>query len=369
MNQPVRARDLGIPIDGTPGEHNAITDVPGVEVGYCTLIYGAGELVIGRGPIRTGVTAILSRGRADAFIGVHAGCFSLNGNGELTGSHWVEESGLCEGPITMTNTHSCGVARDATVRWMVEHHMHDRDTWWGLPVAAESYDGILNDINGFHVTQEHVYQAIDSTRSGPIDMGSVGGGTGMICYDFKGGSGSASRRIQTDGGAYTLGVFVQSNFGRRHDLMVAGVPVGKHIGGGGIHAPARGSIIAVVATNAPLLPHQLKRLARRVPLGLARTGAFAHDDSGDIFIALSTANREALMPRTVTAPLVIEHLPNDHMDPIFEAVVRATEEAVLDSMIVNQTMTGRDNRTVRHLPHEELTALMKTRARSGSSPE
>ena len=264
----LRARGLGVPLPGRPGPHNAITDVPGVEVGYTTLIEGQGRLEVGKGPVRTGVTAVLPRGKAGSGRPVFAGCFSLNGNGELTGSHWVEESGQCDGPITITNTHSCGIARDATVRWMFARCPHLAAAG-GLPVAGETWDGILNDINGFHVRTGHVLAALDGASSGPLELGSIGGGTGMICYGFKGGNGSASRRVQWDGAReHVLGVFVQANFGAHGELVVAGAPVGAHLPPGGeTHGPPGGSVIAVVATDAPLLPHQCKRLARRVSLG------------------------------------------------------------------------------------------------------
>ncbi|MCP5149601.1 MAG: P1 family peptidase [Ectothiorhodospiraceae bacterium] len=354
----LRARGIGIPFDGTPGPLNAITDVDGVEVGYCTLVQGEGALVRGVGPIRTGVTAIVPRGREDALTPVFAGYHSLNGNGELTGSHWIAESGQFEGPITITNTHSCGVARDATIRWMVDRAASGM-TGWGLPVAAETYDGNLNDINGFHVREAHVLEAIDAARGGPIEQGSVGGGTGMICYDFKGGSGTASRRVAAGGTTWTVGVFVQSNFGIRRELVIAGVPVGKSLPGGEVRSKPAGSVIAVVATDAPLLPHQLARLARRVGLGLARTGAVAHNGSGDIFLAFSTANRAAW--DTGDSPRAATFLANDTMDPLFAAVIEATEEAVVDSMVANQPMTGRDGVHVRALPHEALAALLSGR--------
>ena len=354
-----RARGLGLPFEGTPGPWNAITDVPGVEVGYRTLISGEGPLVVGQGPVRTGVTAILPRGKQRAGEAVFAGSFSLNGNGELTGLAWVEESGLAAGPITITNTHSCGVVRDATVRWMVENIDSGPDPSWALPVAGETYDGDLNDINGFHVTAAHVTEAIENAASGPIALGSVGGGTGMVCYDFKGGSGSASRRVETAAGLCQLGVFVQANFGIRRELVIAGQPVGRSLTGGEVRSQPVGSIIALVATDAPLLPHQLKRLARRVSLGIARSGSISHNGSGDIFFAFSTAN-EAACGET-TARLEAAFLANDAMDPLFEAVVQASDEAVIDSMIANRTMTGRDGVTVQALPHEALLALLGDR--------
>ena len=351
----IRARGLGVPFDGAPGVNNAITDVGDIAVGYSTIIRGDGPLVVGQGPVRTGVTAILPRGLAGAATPVFAGTFSLNGNGELTGAIWIEESGGCEGPITITNTHSCGVARDATIRWEVDRLGATAQSF-GLPVAGETYDGDLNDINGFHVTVEHVLEAIDSAVGGPIEQGSVGGGTGMIAYDFKGGSGSASRVVEVGGTGYTVGAFVQANFGIRRELMVAGAPVGRHIAGNEIRSTPGGSIIAIAATDAPLLPHQCKRLARRIGLGVGRSGSVSHNGSGDIFLAFSTANADALAltPGARSAEL----LPNDALDPIFEAVVQATDEAIIDSMVANETMVGRDDTTVIALPHDRLIEVL-----------
>jgi L-aminopeptidase/D-esterase-like protein len=357
----VRARDLGIPFDGTPGQLNAITDVAGVEVGYTTLLSGDGKLVVGQGPVRTGVTAILPRGHASLNDAVYAGLFSLNGNGEMTGSHWVEESGFVEGPIVITNTHSVGVARDATIDWRVKHGAADNTGyWWSLPVVAETWDGWLNDINGFHIKPEHVAQALDSAHGGPIEEGSVGGGTGMICYEFKGGNGTASRKIDMKDKAgatrtFTVGVFLQANFGRRPSLTIAGIPVGKEIPGE-VYKEENGSCIAVVATDAPLLPNQLKRLARRVSLGLARTGTVSGNGSGDLFIAFSTANPGAENADPITHS--VETVPNDRMDPLFAATVQATEEAVINALIDNHDMTGRDNHRVEALPHERLRQLL-----------
>ena len=360
-NKIVRARDLGIPFDGTPGQLNAITDVAGVEVGYTTLLSGDGKLVVGQGPVRTGVTAILPRGHASLNDAVYAGLFSLNGNGEMTGSHWVEESGFVEGPIVITNTHSVGVARDATIDWRVKHGAADNTGyWWSLPVVAETWDGWLNDINGFHIKPEHVAQALDSAHGGPIEEGSVGGGTGMICYEFKGGNGTASRKIDMKDKAgatrtFTVGVFLQANFGRRPSLTIAGIPVGKEIPGE-VYKEENGSCIAVVATDAPLLPNQLKRLARRVSLGLARTGTVSGNGSGDLFIAFSTANPGAENADPITHS--VETVPNDRMDPLFAATVQATEEAVMNALIDNHDMTGRDNHRVEALPHERLRQLL-----------
>src|ERR1700747_3515348 len=357
----VRARDLGIPFDGVPGKFNAITDVPGVEVGYTTLIRGEGKLEVGEGPVRTGVTAILPRGHASLNDPVYAGFFSLNGNGEMTGTAWVDESGFLEGPIIITNTHSVGVARDAVIAWRVKHGAADKTGyWWSLPVVAETWDGWLNDINGFHVKPEHVSQALDSAHSGAIEEGSVGGGTGMICYEFKGGTGTASRKIEIKAGKdnpaqnFTVGVFVQANFGRRALLTIAGVPVGKEIPGT-VYGEDTGSCIGVVATDAPLLPNQLKRLARRVSLGLARPGTISGNGSGDLFIAFSTANQNVWAPDQVTHN--VQTIPNDLMDPIFAGVVQATEEAVVNALVDNQTMTGADNHRVEALPHERVREL------------
>jgi D-aminopeptidase len=351
-----RARDLGVKFDGEPGNYNAITDVAGVEVGYATLIRGEGALVRGHGPVRTGVTGILPRGRANATAPVFAASFSLNGNGELTGTHWIEESGACEGPVTITNTNSCGLARDATIRWLVERFDNGIDRWI-LPVAGETFDGELNDINGFHVTEADVFQALDSARGGALELGSVGGGTGMICYDFKGGSGSASRWVDIADQRYCVGTFVQANFGRRQELTIRGIPVGRHIHGDEVRSDPGGSIIAVVATDAPLLPHQIKRLARRVSLGVARTGTVSHNGSGDLFLAFSTANAEMLAQNAPRSEAVF--LSNDRLNPLFTAVVESTEEAIIDSMVANETMIGRDGLKVTALPHDRLMALCR----------
>jgi D-aminopeptidase len=359
----VRARDLGIPFDGTPGKFNAITDVPGVEVGYTTLISGEGKLEVGKGPVRTGVTAILPRGHASLNDPVYAGFFSLNGNGEMTGTAWVDESGFLEGPIVITNTHSVGVARDAVIAWRVKHGAADKTGyWWSLPVIAETWDGWLNDINGFHVKPEDVWHALDTAHGGPPEEGSVGGGTGMICYEFKGGNGTASRKIDlrvskdAPPRTFVVGVFLQANFGRRLQLVIGGIPVGKEIPGE-VYKEESGSCIAVVATDAPLLPNQLKRFARRVSLGLARTGTISGNGSGDLFIAFSTANPNVAAPDQVTHN--VQTIPNDLMDPIFAGVVEATEEAVVNALVDNHSMTGRDNHQVDALPHDRLRELLK----------
>jgi L-aminopeptidase/D-esterase-like protein len=352
-----RGRDLGLPFPGETGTFNAITDVDGVEVGTVTLISGEGPLIAGQGPVRTGVTAILPRGKAGANTPCAAGYYSLNGNGEMTGVVWIDEAGELQTPITITNTHSCGVTRDATIRWLVARGVGTGQDW-GLPVAAETYDGDLNDINGFHVTAEHTLAALDGARGGPVEMGSVGGGTGMMTYDFKAGNGSSSRRVEIAGEAYMLGVFVQSNFGRREDLTVLGVPVGRHITHDKLRGKDQGSVIAIVATDAPLMAHQLKRIARRVPMGLARTGTVGNNSSGDIFLAFSTANANAFAARGGGA-LDFKALPNGSLDPLFRATVEATEEAVIDAMLCAETMVGRDGNTAIALPHDALLATMK----------
>ena len=359
----IRARDLGIPFDGMPGQFNAITDVAGVEVGYTTLISGQGKLVVGKGPVRTGVTAIIPRGHDSLNDPVYAGVFSLNGNGEMTGTHWMEESGFLEGPVVITNTHSVGVARDAVIAWRVKHGAADTTGyWWSLPVIAETWDGWLNDVNGFHVKPEHVFHALDTARGGAIEEGSVGGGTGMICYEFKGGSGTASRKIDISVGKdkpaqnYVVGVFVQANCGRRPQLTIAGVPVGKEIPGS-VYKEETGSIIIVIATDAPLLPNQLKRLGRRASLGLARTGSISGNGSGDLFIAFSTANPNVANPDQITHS--IQTIPNDLLDPIFSGVVQATEEAIVNALVDNQTMTGANNHRVDALPHDRLREILK----------
>jgi L-aminopeptidase/D-esterase-like protein len=359
----IRARDLGIPFEGTPGKFNAITDVAGVEVGYTTLISGDGKLEVGKGPVRTGVTAILPRGHDSLNDPVYGGFFSLNGNGEMTGTAWVEESGFLEGPIVITNTHSVGVARDAVIAWRIKRGAADKTGyWWSLPVVAETWDGWLNDINGFHVKQEDVWHTLDTAHGSAIEEGSVGGGTGMICYEFKGGNGTASRKVDlkqdenASARSFIVGVFVQANCGRRPQLTIAGVPVGKEIPGQ-VYKEEAGSIIIVVATDAPLLPNQLKRLARRASLGLARTGSVSGNGSGDLFIAFSTANPNAANPDQLTH--TVETIPNDRLDPIFEAVVQATEEAIVNALVDNHDMTGRDNHRVDALPHDRLRELLK----------
>src|SRR5450432_3496556 len=362
-SQQPRARDLGIPFDGAPGPLNAITDVAGVTVGHTTLISGSGKLQLGKGPVRTGVTAVLPRGQDSISNPVFAAWFTQNGNGEMTGTTWVEESGFLEGPVMITNTHSVGVVRDAVIQWRVAHGQPDpAGYWWSLPVVAETWDGWLNDINGFHVKPADAFHAIDSASPGAVPEGNVGGGTGMICNEFKGGIGTSSRKLDEKVGGYTVGVLVQCNYGSRPDLRIAGVPVGKEIPEDPAYSSAsfssqeRGSIIVVVATDAPLIPSQLKRLARRVSLGLGRDGSISGNGSGDIFIAFSTAN-----PGASSADRVVDlkMFPNEQMDSLFAGTVQATEEAIVNAMIAAETMTGIENHRVIALPHDQLRAILK----------
>lgn len=374
------ARALGVPLTGQPGAYNAITDVEGVEVGHATIIRGQGRLVVGEGPVRTGVTAVLPRGR-EAGDSAFAAWFSLNGNGEMTGTTWIEHSGLLESPILITNTHSVGVVRDAVIEWM-----RDRDPsfLWALPVVAETYDGGLNDINGFHVRPQHVFAALEGARGGAVEQGSVGGGTGMRCHGFKGGIGTASRLA----GGYTVGVLVQCNQGARGDLRIAGLPVGEMMAepvacyadrsvpgearrrgvpwcdsgadASGAREPiseSAGSIIIVLATDAPLLPTQIKRLVTRTALGLARIGGMGYNGSGDIFLGFSTANRRAAAQRS--EPVSLEMLPNDDINPLISASVHATEEAIVNAMLAAETMTGINGYTVPALPLERLRDIMR----------
>ena len=367
--KPERARDLGIPFEGAPGTLDAITDVAGVEVGHRTLIAGSGKLVVGRGPVRTGVTVVFPRGK-NADDPVFAGWFTMNGNGEMTGTTWVEESGFLWGPVMITNTHSVGVVRDAVIEWVVRQGRMQNDEW-SLPVVAETWDGGLNDINGFHVTKQDAWAAMDSARGGAVAEGSVGGGTGMVCNRFKGGIGTASRRLGTGDGGYTVGVLVQCNYGARAPLRIAGVPVGREItdlmpcrepcSGARSEADPRlardlGSIIIVVATDAPLLPHQLKRIAKRAALGVGRLGGLAANSSGDIFIAFSTANRGASRDSGLAR---VSMVSNEQITPLFEATVQATEEAIVNAMIAARTMTGADDLTVYALPHDRLRDILR----------
>jgi L-aminopeptidase/D-esterase-like protein len=361
-----RARSLGVPFDGTPGPLNAITDVAGVAVGHSTIVRGQGALKVGEGPVRTGVTAIVPRARASLNDPVFAGWFALNGAGEMTGTTWIEESGFLEGPVMITNTHSVGAVHEATIAWRVAQGGPDpTGYWWSNPVVAETWDGELNDVNGFHVRQAHVFEALSSARTGPVAEGSVGGGTGMICNGFKGGIGTASRRLAEEAGGYTVGALVQCNYGRKVDLTIAGVPVGREIAGPGTRDDDAGSIIIVVATDAPLLPHQLKRLARRAGLGLARVGSVAGNGSGDIFIAFSTANAGAGKP---TGMATLSDLPNDRMNPLFAATVQSVEEAIVNAMVAAETMKGANDLVVRALPHDELRRILKKYNRLAEVP-
>jgi len=358
-----RARDLGFHFDGSPGSLNAITDVSGVQVGHTTLIEGEGKLVQGKGPIRTGVTAILPRGDRSLDDPCFAGWSSLNGNGEMTGTTWVEESGFAEGPIMITNTHSVGIVRDAVISWRASQGSADASGyWWSLPIVAETWDGLLNDINGFHVKEKHAHEAIRNAKGGPVEEGCVGGGTGMVCHSFKGGIGTASRVVTIKNQDYTLGVLVQANYGDRKNLTIAGVPVGKEITDlmprdsyEQIHE-GDGSIIVVIATDAPLLAHQMKRLARRVPMGVGKVGGYGHDGSGDIFIAFSTANSNVAFS---DGAVNVEMLPNGLISPLFEATVQAVEEAIVNTLVAAETMEGINNNKVWALPHGRLIQIMK----------
>jgi D-aminopeptidase len=351
----LRSRDLGVPFEGTSGPLNSITDVNGVEVGYRTLISGEGKLQVGVGPVRTGVTAIFPRGKSSVDP-VFAGWFTENGNGEMTGTTWVEESGFLYGPVMITNTHSVGVVRDTVIDWQLKHGTPiPLEDWWSLPVVAETWDGELNDINGFHVKAGDAIAAMQDAHPGPIAEGNVGGGTGMVCFEFKGGTGTSSRKLPENLGGYTVGVLVQCNFGVRHLLRIAGAPVGYEIPLD-THRSDVGSIIVVVATDAPLLPHQMKRIARRVTLGLGRLGSISGNDSGDIFIAFSTANAGAGLAQKSAN---VRMLANGLMDSLFEATVQATEEAVVNAMIAAKTMTGINGHTVEALPHDRLSEVLR----------
>jgi D-aminopeptidase len=347
-----RARDLGVPFAfGAPGRENAITDVAGVQVGHTTLVEGDS--------VRTGVTAVLPRGRGD---GARKPCFgavfSLNGNGEMTGTHWVRESGVVEGPIVLTNTNAVGVVRDAIIDYAARRWPPEGDGWtvWSLPIVAETWDGTLNDIYGHHVKAEHLAAAIDAAASGPVAEGGVGGGTGMVCYEYKGGIGTASRVLAGASGGHTVGVLVQANHGLRHQLRIAGLPVGLELREGPVRKEEAGSIIIVIGTDAPLLPHQLERLCRRAALGLARTGSVAGNGSGDIFIAFSTAN--AAIAETERA-VALSMLPNERMNPLFEATVGATEEAIVNALVAGRTTIGFRGHTVVGLPLDRVRDILR----------
>lgn len=365
--QKPRARDLGIPFIGTPGEYNAITDVKGVEVGYSTIVSGDGENILGKGPIRTGVTAIFPRGKDKKFSPVYANWYSLNGNGEMTGTTWVTESGFLETPVMITNTNSVGVVRDAVLKWFVATDWYKGEDWWyTYPVVAETYDGFLNDIYGFHVGEKHVLEAINNASGGMISEGNVGGGTGMMCLGFKGGTGTSSRIVTIRDSSYTIGAIVQSNFGAKRNLSVAGVPVGvelKDTLNYDFHAPPKsrrqegdGSIIVVVATDAPLLPHQLKRIAQRIPLGIGLVGGRGGNGSGDIFLAFSTANEDAFSRDATT---IVRTMSNDQLTPFFDATVQAVEEAIINAMVAAETMEGINGNKAYAIPHDLLVKTLK----------
>lgn len=367
----IRARDLGVPFDGTTGKYNAITDVEGVEVGYTTLIDGNGSLQKGVGPVRTGVTAIFPAGKK--YTPVFANWYTLNGNGDMTGTHWITESGFLETPILITNTSSVGTVRDAALAWMDKNNYYDTSQhqfWYSYPVVAETWDGILNDINGFHVKPEHVWHALETAKSGIIEEGGVGGGTGMICHGFKGGTGTSSRVIDKTMGGYTVGVLVQANHGSRQQLIIAGVPVGKELAdtlpiiineGASVKInkndlPETGSIIVIVATNAPLLPHQLKRLVQRVSIGLGKNGGIGGNGSGDIFLAFSTANKTAFSRTNETS---VTMYSNDLINDLLTATIEATEEAIINALVAGKTMKGINDNTVPGLPHEAVIRVLK----------
>ena len=363
FGQKPRARDIGIPFDGITGKFNAITDVKGVEVGYSTIISGQGKNIRGKGPVRTGVTAILPRGRNNN--PVFANWYSLNGNGEMTGTTWITESGFLETPIMITNTNSVGVVRDAVLKWFVKTNWYNEDYWYTYPVVAETYDGDMNDIYGFHVKESDAYEALDSAKSGYIKEGNVGGGTGMMCLGFKGGTGTSSRVVKIKDSTYTVGVLVQSNFGSKKNLTIAGVPIGKELKDTlnyEIKAPpsyrdeGSGSIIVVVATDAPLLPHQLKRIAARVALGIGIVGGRGGNGSGDIFITFSTANPTAFQREKFTK---LDELPNDLINPLFEGTVQAVEEAIINAMVAAETMEGINGNKAYGLPHNLVIDLLK----------
>jgi D-aminopeptidase len=363
--QKPRARDLGVPFDGTPGKLNAITDVKGVEVGHSTIISGSGKNTIGKGPVRTGVTAIFPRGKK--FSPVYANWYSLNGNGEMTGTTWVTESGFLETPIMITNTNSVGVVRDAVLKWYVDTDWYKGEDWWyTYPVVAETYDGFLNDIYGFHVKEKHVLEAINNAKTGKVEEGNVGGGTGMMCLGFKGGIGTSSRVVSIDDATYTLGALVQSNFGSKSNLNIAGVHVGRALKDTlnyVFNAPPQtrrqegdGSIIVIVATDAPLLPHQLKRIAHRVTIGMGIVGGRGSNGSGDIYLAFSTANEKAFNREGKTSVLTIS---NDLLTPLFEATVQAVEEAIINAMVAAETMEGINGNKAYALPHDLLVDILK----------
>jgi len=365
FSQKPRARDIGVQFEGIPGRFNAITDVKGVEVGHSTIIIGSGKNEIGKGPVRTGVTAIFPRGKK--FNPVYANWYSLNGNGEMTGTTWITESGFLETPIMITNTNSVGVVRDAVLKWFVDTNWYGDDQWWyTYPVVGETYDGFLNDIYGFHVQEKHVYEAIENAKSGPVAEGNIGGGTGMLTLGFKGGIGTSSRKVKINSKTYTLGAIVQSNFGSKRNLTISGVPIGKELKDTlnlVFNAPPAnkrqegdGSIIVIVATDAPLFPHQLKRIAHRIPLGIGAVGGRGSNGSGDIFLAFSTANPKAFNRKNSGT---VKTFPNDKISPLFEATVQVVEESIINAMIAAETMEGINNNKIYALPHGKLMEILK----------
>lgn len=365
FSQKPRARDIGVQFEGTTGKFNAITDVKGVEIGHSTIIIGSGKNEIGKGPVRTGVTAIFPRGKK--FNPVYANWYSLNGNGEMTGTTWVTESGFLETPIMITNTNSVGVVRDAVLKWFVDTNWYGDDQWWyTYPVVGETYDGFLNDIYGFHVQEKHVYEAIENAKSGPVAEGNIGGGTGMLTLGFKGGIGTSSRKVKINNKTYTLGAIVQSNFGSKRNLTISGVPIGRELKDTlnlVFNAPPAnkrqegdGSIIVIVATDAPLFPHQLKRIAHRIPLGIGAVGGRGSNGSGDIFLAFSTANPKAFNRKNSGT---VKTFPNDKISPLFEATVQVVEESIVNAMIAAETMEGINNNKAYALPHGKLMEILK----------
>lgn len=359
-------RKLGLKFKGETGKYNAITDVPGVEVGYTTLIEGDGKLVVGEGPIRTGVTAILPRGKSKELKPVFAGVHSFNGNGEMTGAHWINDGGHFSGPICISNTHAVGTLHQATIKWMVNQYdaEFNKEHLWALPVIAETYDGLLNDINGFHIKEEHVFAALNSAKSGEIAEGNVGGGTGMIAYEFKGGTGTSSRKISLAGSEYHLGVLVQANYGRRDWLNILGVPVGEHMQENRVYNKEMGSVIVIIATDIPLLPHQLKRVAKRASIGIGRSGSPGGNDSGDIFLAFSTANKMNI-PSKEKAVLDVTYLNDDYLDDVYEQTCHAVDEAVISAMLNAESMSiikktsSITSDIVKAIDHDELLSLME----------
>ena len=370
-----RARDLGLPFDGTPGRYNAITDVPGVEVGFCTIKKGSGDLIVGNGPVLTGITAILPRGRLEQNLPVWAGHFNLNGNGEMTGTHWINDAGYFMSPICITNSHSIGMAHHATVKWMIENNP-DRfvdDHGWAMPVIAETYDGLTNDICGLHVEEHHVLEALNSTATGPVDEGNVGGGAGMMTYEFKGGTGTASRQISIAGSVYTVAALVQSNFGSRRECTICGVPVGKHLTENAIISEItgheQGSIIVIIAIDAPMLPIQLQRLAKRGAMGIARTGSPGGHYSGDIILAFSVANKikfpgmVGLHPGSYQLDIINDH----YCDDVFAAAAQSVEEAIINAMIAAESVptVKPPGYTLAAIDQEKLVSIMRQYSRLG----